>query len=173
MKKQEQTKNQRGKENTSTKAGRDGGGGHTALLDADRARRRQCCPVLWAGPRSELSGPKTRPSTRLKCPEREHRPRGSPPAFQKRRYLALGVFPVLKRALSFQNDAGSKTKHTNSKREGRKRVLCCRKNLQSQVAPTRPGPCSGAPTQTTWALNHAFAEVCHFRVFYFLLVSSF
>ena len=45
MKKQKQTKNQRGKENTSTRRPAVmGGGGHAVLLDADRTRRSSVLP---------------------------------------------------------------------------------------------------------------------------------
>ena len=85
---------------------------------------------------------------------------------------STGSFPVLKRAtFPFKMMLGQKKKkkNTNSKRR-EKRVLCCHKNLQSQVAPEGPGPCSRAPHRLLGLLDHAFAEVCHFRVFYFLLV---
>lgn len=88
---------------------------------------------------------------------------------------STGSFPVLKRAtfpfkmMLGQKKTKQKNKNTNSKRR-EKRVLCCRKNLQSQVAPGGPGPCSRALHRLLGLLDHAFAEVCHFRVFYFLLV---
>lgn len=78
-------------------------------------------------------------------------------------------FPALTRAsLPLKKDAGSKKK----KKVKGERVLYCSKNL-SVTATGRPGlsgAVRGPPLGLLGLLDDTFAEVCHFGIFYFLLV---
>lgn len=91
----------------------------------------------------------------------------SSPAFRRRRCLSPHVLQHLK-GLLFPSEKilGQKKKSER----GEERVLCCRKNLQSQTVLCRPGGAMGRLPTLLGLLDHTFAEVCHSGVFDFLLV---